>query len=136
MRALTVLLLTLVLLSGCMRSAAEEHPEKTAVTSTRTSHNPTPEEVLAQQPNADIFKFDGITFQKAEHREDLQTYKPGKRLSKIEAHYTPGKQPFLNGTATLLPIGTEIYDTDVPSGPVLIVKQGDRIIYYVGLVEG
>jgi hypothetical protein len=133
MRALTVLLLTLVLLSGCMRNAAEEHPEKT--TSSMTTHNMTPEEVLAQQPNADIFKFDGITYQKAEHRDDLAQYKPGKYLGKIEQHYTPGK-PFLNWTATQLPTGTEIYDTDPKIRPVLIIKQGDHILYYVGLIEG
>lgn len=122
----------MILLTACSQSV-----ENNAESRVEATHNPTAVEVLAQNADADIFQFQGIVYENADHVEWVQQDKLtiGERVGKITKPYQEGL-PFEDGMATKLPTGAEIYEPAKKSGPVLIVKWNGNEKRYLGLLEG
>ncbi|WP_135557626.1 hypothetical protein [Paenibacillus cymbidii] len=124
MRIFMTLTIVIVLLSACSPTA-------------NSTHNPTAKEVLKAMPDADIFQFDGIVYQNASEVDWVRELQPaaGEKVGAITKTHRKGSS-FRNGSATKLPVGTEIYASEPHVGPLLIVRQGGREIPYTGLIEG
>lgn len=124
MRILIPLILVLFLLPACSQYA------------TYSTHSPTAEEVLIQNPEADIFQYNGIIYINASDTEWVQQTEItiGNVVGTITDAYKK-RRKFKNGMATKLPIGTEIFDVN-GSGQLLIIKSGGKEIKYSCLIEG
>ncbi|MBP1933187.1 hypothetical protein [Ammoniphilus resinae] len=134
MRILISFILCLAILGGC------NQPEKNNAgdfAERIETHNPTAEETLAQNPDADIFELNGVVYSNASDIEWVQTTEltTGKNIGTITKQYKDGLV-FEDQMATKLPIGTEIYEPLKGSGPILIVKLNGKEIRYLGLIEG
>lgn len=131
-KSFPLILFLLLVLVAC--SGNDEN--KTAVDDT---HNPTPEEILSEDKNADIFIEGDLVFINAQdidwvNEEELTV---GEEVGEIEKQSTDSGE-FENFTASKLPVGTKIYEPkeDVLGGYIYIVKKDDEEIRYVGLAEG
>ena len=104
---------------------------------TVTIGNPTPEEILENDQHADIFLLDGVVYQNAEKIEWVQKLDLtiGDKLGEIQKNSNESAA-FDNYTATKLPVGTVIYKSNENSGLIMIVMVENKIIRYLGLVEG
>lgn len=126
---LLVLIISFIIFAGCSRSGVERKS---------FTHNPTGEEILYQNKDADIFVFNDLVYVNADNIEWVKALelKTGEKVGAITKSYKKGSK-FENGTATKLPINTEIYKaTGDRSNEVLLVKLGNRIIRSLALVEG
>jgi len=94
-------------------------------------------EVLSGDADADIFMLDGIIYKNAEKVDWIRKLevKPGEAAGEIQNVYQAGEE-FSNGTASLLPAGTEIYKAEPREGAVLIAVVNNREIRYYGMIEG
>lgn len=103
------------------------------------SHNPTPEEILLENKDADIFLVDDLVFINAEDVTWVQEEKLiiEKEIGKIEKQSSDSKV-FENFTASKLPVGTKVYEPkeNIVGGFIYIVKKDNEEIRYVGLSEG
>ncbi|WP_243299963.1 hypothetical protein [Bacillus litorisediminis] len=99
--------------------------------------NPTAEEILSKNKNADIFEYERIIYKNAEEVEWVQDLELeiGKEVTQITKQSQDGKG-FTSGTATKLPVGTIIYEPLEKQGLVLIAVVDGQQIRYLGLVEG
>lgn len=129
MKILISFLIALLMLTGCNQSKVtnSEHP------TTESTHNPTANEILAQNPNADIFQHKGIIYTNASNIEWVQQteLKIGESVGTIKKQYIDGIT-FENEMATKLPVGAEIFE----SGQILIVNLDGKEIRYLSLIEG
>ena len=132
MRIIVSFFIGLILITGCSQSVGNNAKSRAEAT-----HNPTAEEVLTQNADADIFQFQGIVYENADHVDWVQQEKltSGERVGKITKPYQEGL-PFEDGMATKLPEGAEIFEPAKKSGPVLIVKWSGNEKRYLGLLEG
>lgn len=128
-QGLFILLLLLLALVACSGNNEEEY----------STHNPTPEEILSQDKDADIFVEDDLVYINAKdidwvNEEELTI---GKEIGEIKKQSTNSEE-FESFTASKLPVGTKIYETneDVVGGYIYIVKKDGEEIRYVGLPEG
>lgn len=128
-QGLFILLLLLLALVACSGNNEEEY----------STHNPTPEEILSQDKDADIFVEDDLVYINAKdidwvNEEELTI---GKEIGEIKKQSTDSEE-FESFTASKLPVGTKIYDPkeDVVGGYIYIVKKDGEEIPYVGLPEG
>lgn len=96
--------------------------------------NPSAKDILADNPDADIFVMDGYLFSNAEHVEWVkqQEYELGEQVGEITKQ-TSDLWRFKEGTASKLPVGTKIHETDAPF--YIAVVDGEEIAY-IKLVEG
>lgn len=99
--------------------------------------NPTAEEVLAENPDADIFMFNNVIYTNAEKIDwvNEQELTLGNEVAEITKQTTDSEK-FENGTATKLPVGTKIYEPAAQTGDVYGVVIDGEEIYYFGLREG
>ncbi|MET3695798.1 hypothetical protein SAMN05877753_102671 [Bacillus oleivorans] len=98
--------------------------------------NPTVDEILEDNRNADLFLFNQIVYTNA---EDLEWVK-AKELTIGEevlviSKQTNDRNKFDDGAATKLPVGTKIYKP-VESGNILVAIVDRKEIRYLGLREG
>jgi hypothetical protein len=96
--------------------------------------NPTAEEILSNNKDADIILINGIVYRNAEDIEwvnDLELTK-GEEVGEVKKQ-TREASAFENYTASKLPVGTKIYES---KRDILIVIVHDREIRYLGLREG
>ncbi|MET3682881.1 hypothetical protein ABID56_000971 [Alkalibacillus flavidus] len=126
-KTLSVVLLLSVVMVGCSNQTVSE---ETVI------DNLTPEEILAENENADIFMLDDIVYSNAENiewvnEEDLTL---GDEIGEIKVQ-TNDRADFDNYTATQLDVGTKIYET-VEKSDIYIAKVGHKQIRYLGLREG
>ncbi len=98
--------------------------------------NPTAEEILSKNSDADIFVLNGVVYSNAEDIEwvNEKELTLGKEVGEIKKQ-TQESDEFDNFTASALPVGTKIYEP-VEKGDIYIVKVNDREIRYLGLREG
>ncbi|SFL58744.1 hypothetical protein SAMN04487943_102339 [Gracilibacillus orientalis] len=98
--------------------------------------NPTAEEILTKNENADIFVLNGIVYSNAEDLEwvNEKELTLGEEVGEIKEQ-TNNSDEFENFTATKLTVGTKIYEPVEKSG-IYIVKVNDKEIRYLGLREG
>ncbi|CAM5214786.1 hypothetical protein UACE39S_05088 [Ureibacillus acetophenoni] len=99
--------------------------------------NPTPEEILSNDPNADIFLIGDVVYINA---EDIRWVKEleltiGDKSGEIKKNTTNSSE-FESYTANKLPIGTVIYSPVEKSGPIKIVIIDNKEIRYLGMIEG
>jgi len=126
-------ILCLAILAGCNQyegSSSGKSNEK------YETHNPTAEEILSQNPDADIFQLNGIIYSNASNVEWVQAEELtiGETIGTITKQYTDGLT-FEEEIATKLPVGTEIFKP-LKGGGILIAKLNDKEIRYLGLIEG
>ncbi|MBU9721378.1 MULTISPECIES: hypothetical protein [Bacillaceae] len=102
--------------------------------------NPTSKEILENNPDADIFVYDGIVFSNA---SDLPYYQldhseKGNVLGEIKETTDKSKR-FKDFTSTVLPIGTPLYSTteEQTDSHFTIIATVDEVdILYIALLEG
>lgn len=125
MKPAVVIMVLLLILSGCSNSMM---PSEVVI------ENPTPKEMLAENPDADIFVMDGYVFSNAGHVEWVrqQEYELGEQVGEI-TRQTSYSWRFKEGTASKLPVGTKIFDTNAPF--YIAVVDGQEIAY-IKLLEG
>lgn len=134
-----------VILTGCSKNSytsqnglVSSMPDKEPKTSNGvyTTHNPTPEEILNQTPNADIFLYKDAVVQNAKEIEWVKKLKlsKGELIGEIISQYKKGRK-FEQGMATKLPIGTRVYKSKERS-EVLLVEISGKYLKYLMLLEG
>lgn len=133
-RKTPLLLLTiflLIVLAACNNNNNENE------TNGETIGNPTPEEILSDDKDADIFFMDGTVYTNAKDIEwvNEEELTIGEKVGEIQ-NQTDDSEEFENFTASKLPAGTEIYELEEKKGPIYIVKLDGEKIPYLGLVEG
>ena len=99
--------------------------------------NPTAEEILAENSDADIFMFNDVIYTNADNIDwvNEQELTLGNEVAEI-TQQTTDSEKFKNGTATKLPVGTKIYEPEAQTGDVYGVVIDGEEIYYFGLREG
>ncbi len=117
----------MVLTMGIMLFVALNIPKDNhKITIKVSTHNPTIEEILAQNPNADAFVFGNIVYKGGINWVNELNLTKGKHLGEIQVH----------NKATKLLIGAEVYEPIENHGLILIVKINEEELRYLGLVEG
>jgi hypothetical protein len=96
--------------------------------------NPTAEEVLSENPDADIFMFSEIIYNAGISWVDELELTKDKYITEIMKHSDEGKD-FVNGTANKLSVGTKIYRVK-ERGDILISETENGDIRFYNLVEG
>lgn len=133
-----VILLTLI--TGCSSETQTKNTVGTKdgdnVHETNTIDNPTADEVLTKHKQTDIFLMNGIVYVNAEEIDwvidlDLTI---DEEVMEIIRRSDNGKD-FIEGTASILPIGTKIYKP-LEKGDIYIAIVDGKEVRYFGLREG
>ncbi|MBT2691724.1 hypothetical protein [Bacillus sp. ISL-55] len=100
----------------------------------------TARDVLKRNEDADVLKYNGFMYNNVTDLEWFEEMKSnlqkGKEIGKIKK-VTTSSLFFTNLSATKLPKGTILYDTDDGKTGVIIVETEDEeILYYLQLLEG
>jgi len=131
-RILVFIFIGLLALSGCNQTHQ-------SVGKTKPTSNPTAMDILADNPDADIFQLQGIIYKNAKDIDWVQSEELsiGEKVGTIAKQYKEG-MAFEDGMATKLPVGAEIYEPAEKVGPILLVRLGpnERVMRYLGLIEG
>ncbi|MFJ7735700.1 hypothetical protein ACIQ2D_05085 [Lysinibacillus sp. NPDC097287] len=101
---------------------------------TVTFDNPTAQEILKMDSEADIFQWDNTIYQTNIDWVDGLILTEGDLVGVIE-YNSSNSIDFKDTTANILPIGTEIYKVK-ERNDVLIAKYKNELKYYFQLVEG
>lgn len=123
------LLISVVGCSNSLNSASVESVE---------TGNPSAEEVLALDPDADIFQFDGIIYQTGIDWVEELTLTKDEKVGEI-THKNETDTNFEDGMSNRLPVGAKIYsveERDEIGGPILLVEFRGSLLSYYGLIEG
>ncbi|MFC4404790.1 hypothetical protein [Gracilibacillus xinjiangensis] len=90
--------------------------------------NPTMDEILKEDSNADVFVHRDIVYKNAMDVEWLTEleFKLGDQIGEISS----------SNNATHLPIETELYELIDENRPIIIAVVDDQIIPYLGMIEG
>lgn len=114
------------------------NPLDTNTFEVHTTENPDAEEVLALEPDADIFQFEGVIYQAGIEWIEELTLTKNEQVGEITTRYDPYAN-FENNMATQLPVGAKIFsakESGEVGGPILLVETDGKLIKYMGLVEG
>lgn len=102
----------------------------------------TARDVLKQNDNADILKFDGFIYSNVtnlewfEKNKNKDQHQKGKKVGEIKK-VTTSSWFFTNLSATKLPEGTALYDTnDGETGVIFVEMDNGDELYYMQLLEG
>lgn len=119
------LLLFLIFLAGCSKSQIQMSV---------VNDNPTAKDILSLNHDADIFISDGYVFSNAGNLDWVrkQDYDLGEQIGEIQKR-TGDYRRFKEWTASKLPVGTKIFETNAPF--YIAVVNGQEIPY-IKLVEG
>lgn len=117
------MLLAFSLLVACNNDNNEE--------TTSSSKPPTAQEVLRDEPDADIFQIKGIIYQTGIEWVNNVKVTKNKKIGIIKE---TSKSKFKDGTASKLPPNTEIFSTNEQD--ILIVEENGEVKKYVALSEG
>src|SRR5690625_1126592 len=114
-KILLILFLSIVLTVACNNQTTPEKPGNDV-------GNPTAEQILLEDENADIFVLNDIVYTNAEHIEWVNEEKltAGDEVGEIRKQ-TTDSDAFEDFTATKLTVGTKIYNP-VENSSVYIVK--------------
>ncbi|WP_102275608.1 hypothetical protein [Cytobacillus massiliigabonensis] len=92
------------------------------------------DEVLALDPEADIFQYDGVIFKTdVDWVEELSLTKD-HQIGKIKSRNETNKD-FKDEMSNKLPVGAKIYSAK-ERGDILIVESEGKILKYLAIVEG
>lgn len=106
----------------------------TGCNTAKATSNPTPEQVYSDDNNVDMFIYEDIVYINAADVDWVknETFDKGDRIGEIsESGIT---SDFNNWDATVLPVGTEIYESD--NAQILLANSGEQLIPYLKWVEG
>lgn len=100
----------------------------------------TARDVLKGNDGADVLKYNGFMYNNVTELEWFEKMKSniqkGKEIGEIKK-VTSSSLFFTNFSATKLPKGTTLYDTnDGETGIIIVELENDRIVYYSQLLEG
>ncbi len=100
----------------------------------------TARDVLKQNDSADILKFDGFIYSNVTDlewfQENKDRHQKGKKIGEIKK-VTTSSLFFTNFSATKLPEGTVLYDTnDGETGIIFVEMDNGDELYYMQLLEG
>lgn len=99
-----------------------------------TIGNPTAEEILEMEEDADILQLNGDVYQTGMDWLDEEDITKKEKVGQIESSSTDGTF-FEDGTATHLPVGTSIYSIN-ENGSILLAEVDGEFIRYAILAEG
>lgn len=99
-----------------------------------TIGNPTAEEILEMQEDADILQLNGDVYQTGMDWLDEEDVTKKEKVGQIESSSTDGAF-FEDGTATHLPVETSIYSVNENESILLAEVDGEYIRYSI-LAEG
>lgn len=121
---------------ACNSQTIENSDRKDYEGSQGSTGNPTAEDILLNNKDADIFVLNGIVYKNAEDIDWVNSKKLtlGEEVVEIKKQ-TKDSEAFENGFATKLPIGTKIYEP-VEKGDIYIAIVEDKEMRYLGLREG
>lgn len=129
-RVITIFIISTFILSGCSSFQNNDNIE------THETENPTAEEVLQLDSEADIFQLDGVIYQTNIDWVDDLTLTKGKEVSVIKSQEQDATA-FENNTANKLPGGTKIYKPkEKIDENVLLVELDGEFMNYYAIVEG
>jgi hypothetical protein len=119
------LMVFLILISGCSKGEFQM---------SAVNDNPTAKDIMTLNHDADIFISDGYVFSNAENLAWIrdQGYELGEQIGEIKKQ-TAIYQRFKEWTASKLPVGTKIFETNAP---FYIAIVNGKEIPYIKLVEG
>lgn len=123
----TVTILIMLILAGCNSS-------NSPVTGESSTSNPTAEDILLDNPHANIFMFTDIIYKAGIPWVDELELHKDQVVTEIIEQSDEGKE-FKSGTANQLPVGTKIYSCK-ERGDVFIAETEGGDIRFYGLVEG
>jgi len=126
---LSIFLLGNFLLWGCS-PASNNHQQTTVI----TTGNPTAQEILENDPKADIFQWNGTIYETNIDWVNELVLSEGDFVGVMKYH-TSNPTDFVDLSANVLPIGTEIYKVK-ERNDILITKYNGELKYYYQLVEG
>ena len=106
----------------------------TGCNAVKTTSNPTPEQVYSDDNNVDMFVYEDIVYINATDVDWVKsgTFDKGDMLGEIRDSGITSD--FENWDATVLPVGTEIYESD--DAQILLASSGEQLIPYLKWVEG
>lgn len=125
------LIILIFFITGCTNDSIDQ-PANDA-----TSGNPTPEERLSENPDADIIMIDNITHINAEEinrRINEGDLALGEKVLEVKVQSTNASD-FKTGTASKLPVGTEIFRAKNRNSAYIAVVNG-KMRLYVSYGEG
>ncbi|MCF2568332.1 hypothetical protein I6E09_03915 [Mediterraneibacter glycyrrhizinilyticus] len=119
---LLIFLMIVALLTGC-QTAGQTSPEL-----------PTPENLYSTDNTIDMFVYQETAYVNAEDTDWVaeQEFVKGAMVGKIKNSGVT--QEFQDWDATILPVDTEIYETEDPQ--ILLAFCGEELIPYLKYVEG
>ncbi len=106
----------------------------TGCNAVKTTSNPTPEQVYSDDNNVDMFVYEDIVYINATDVDWVKsgTFDKGDMTGEIRDSGITSD--FENWDATVLPVGTEIYESD--DSQILLASLGEQLIPYLKWVEG
>ena len=139
------LLLAIIFFSGCSQKGSLAgnqlitdggYKEPSSINGLYATHNPTPQEILNENPDADFFLYKDAVAINAEHIEWVKNLKltNGEMIGEIVYKYSKGVK-FKQGMATKLSLGSKVYRAK-ERGEVLLVKVVGKYIRYLLALEG
>ncbi|WP_052344312.1 hypothetical protein [Bacillus ndiopicus] len=127
---LAVFALVMLFITAC----SDAQNDFSTVEKTIVIGNPTVEEVMELDPDADIFIWNNTVYKTHIDWVDALTLIEDELVGAIELN-SATLSKFSNLAANKLPVGTEIY-TATERNDILIAKHDDETKYYLMLVEG
>lgn len=121
---LLIIIMVLLALSGC----------KADQTQTHSTSNPTAEEVLSDNPNANIFMYKETIYNAGVSWVDELELTKDQLITEI-IKKSDNRNGYVDGTANKLSVGTKIYSVK-ERGDILIAETPDGDIRFYNLVEG
>ncbi|MCK1990485.1 hypothetical protein MPH48_20585 [Lysinibacillus fusiformis] len=100
--------------------------------------NPTAEEVLKLDLEADILQFNGVIYQNGIDWVEKLTLTKGEQVGEIKTKNGTDTN-FKDEMSNKLPVGAKIFsvkEKEEIGGPILLVESEDKLYKYYGLVEG
>ncbi|GAF11045.1 hypothetical protein JCM19046_4240 [Bacillus sp. JCM 19046] len=125
MKRVTHLIVLALILSGCATGKEQ----------TNSTENPTAEEILTQDSEANILLFNGTVYQTNIEWVDELTLTKGEQLGEIEAQVKEGNVELSEKMSTNVSVGSAIFAA-VEREDVLIVSDHGELYYFYALVEG
>ena len=106
----------------------------TGCSAVKTTSDPTPEQVYSEDNSVDMFVYEDIVYKNATDVDWVKSemFDKGDMLGEIRASGIISD--FENWNATVLPVGTEIYESD--DSQILLASLGEQLITYLKWVEG
>lgn len=106
----------------------------TGCNAAKTTSNPTPEQVYSNDDNVDMFVYEDTVYINATDIDWVksESFEKGDRAGAISDSGIAND--FNDWSATVLPVGTEIYESDDPE--ILLADLEGQIIPYLKYVEG